>query len=240
MDDSPPANGPESRSEPRLPHFPMRLVYIFTSPGRIFEALRHQSGWGLGALAVGAFLGALGYFLPGLLAMDVMEAAFISQMIEAGQDVPDETGTMVTVIWLGGTVGALLGWIVMAAISAGIYSLVYLFFFGYEGSFRQLLAITANALLVAAVGTLLLVPLRIATGDLELTLSVATFLPFLEDGFFATFLRLLDLFNLWCYVLIGMGAALMDGRKSVAHGVSISLGLSILITIVMASILNAF
>jgi hypothetical protein len=118
----------------------------------------------------------------------------------------------------------------------GVYGVVFLFALGYEGSFRVLLSVVAHALLVVAVGALVLVPLRILAGDANLTLSVATLLPFLGDGFLLRFAGLLDLFNLWAYVLIGVGAAVMDGRRSPAAGVAVSLGVALILSLLLAAI----
>jgi hypothetical protein len=56
-------------------------------------------------------------------------------------------------------------------------------------------------------------PLKIVAGDIQLVLSVGTFAFFLEDGYLFRFLSLLDLFGLWGWVLVGLGAAKVGRRE---------------------------
>ncbi|TVP76835.1 MAG: hypothetical protein EA352_04905 [Gemmatimonadales bacterium] len=234
-----PATAPDPET-PALPSLPARIVQVFFSPGDLFQALRHAPGWGLGALVVGALLAAIGVLVPGLFGLEAFEETIRDSMVEAGQDVPADVSTWALVSWTVGVAAAAIFWPVVAVLSAGLYALVFLFLFGYEGSFRQLLNITAHALLVPAVAAVLLIPLRVVTGDFTASLTAAAFFPFLEDGFLLTLLTFTDLFNLWCYALVGLGAALMDGRKSVGQGVTISVATALIITVVVAAVVNAF
>jgi hypothetical protein len=125
-------------------------------------------------------------------------------------------------------------WPILALVSAGLFALVFLFIFGYEGSFRVLLSITAHALLVAAVGSVLVVPLKILAGDPTISLTPALLIPGEAEGVLGRFLGFLEVFNLWTYALIGAGAAVMDGKRPVSHGVTVALGVSIGLSFLLA------
>jgi len=222
-------SGPEEA--PPLPPLLRRVVMVVVSPVELFRALRENPAV-IGPLLLGAVLmGVAAALIPIELTQEVIR----ERLIEAGQDPGNAVGTIARVTWIFSIFGPLLFWPVMAIITAGLYALVFLFAFGYEGRFRQLLSVTAHALLVAALGALLVAPLRIMAGDPQLTLSIGSMLLFLEDGFLATFLGLMDLFNLWTYVLIGIGAAVVDGGRTHLHGVMVAVGTAILITLVIAS-----
>lgn len=226
-----PGRPPESRPPATLPSLPRRVLMVVVSPVELFRSLRDHPV-ALGPLLLGAILVGVA---AALIPIELTQELFREQMIEAGQDPGDGSGTAARVMWVVSIFGPLLFWPIMALITAGLYSVVFLFAFGYEGRFRQMLSITAHALLVAAIGALLLTPLRIMAADPQMTLSLGSLLYFFEEGFLATFLGLLDLFNIWTYILIGLGAAVVDGTRAYSHGVLVALGTAILITAVIAS-----
>lgn len=211
-----------------------RVLWVFVSPGALFRELRERPAW-FGALALGVVLGAVG---TALIPVELFEEQLRTQLIESGQELPADIGTFARMTWVFGVFGMVVIWPLLALVSAGIYALLYLFVFGYQGNFRTLFAITAHALLIAAVASVLLVPLRIAAGDPQLSLSVGTFLTFLEEGYVSRLAGLLDLFNLWAYVLVGMGAAIMDGRRALGHGIGISVGTALLVSVVIAAFIG--
>ena len=216
------------------PPLPRRVVMVVTSPVELFERLKERPV-ALGAMVLGAFLvGAAAAVLP----VELMQEVFREQMIEAGQDPGEMSATAARVAWVFAVFGPLLFWPLLAVITAGVYTVIFLFLFGYEGSFRQLLSISAHALLVAALGTLLIAPLRVMTGDPQLTLSVGSFFFFLPDGFLLRFLELLDLFNLWTYFLVGIGAAVVDGSRSRSEGAMVAVGAAVLLSLVIAALLG--
>lgn len=223
-----------------LPSLPARLLQVVVSPGELFRALRHAPGWGVGAILLGAILAAIGVLVPGFFGLEAFEATIRDSLVDAGQDVPGDVSTFALVSWLAGVFGALLFWPVMVFVSAGIWALVFLFLFGYGGSYRQLVVVTAHAFLVSALASVVLVPLRVFTGDFTSSLTAAAFFPFLGDGLLRTFLEFTDLFTLWAYGLVGLGAALVDGERSPGQGVTVSVATALLLTFVIASVANAF
>lgn len=209
-----------------------RLVRVFLSPVDLFTELRTHPR-SLGALVLGIVLSAVA---AALIPIELWEAGLRAQLEASGAELPADTTMLARVGWISAVFVGVVAWPLLALLTTGVYGVVFLLAFGYEGSFRVLLSVVAHALLVVAVGALVLVPLRILAGDANLTLSVATLLPFLADGFLLRFAGLLDLFNLWAYVLIGVGAAVMDGRRSPATGVAVSLGVALILSVLLASL----
>lgn len=216
-----------------LPSLPRRLLMVIVSPVELFRILRERPV-ALGPLILGAVLVGAG---AALIPIDVMEDAIRSQMLELGQDIEGGATTMARVTWVTSIFGPLIFWPLMATVTAAVYSAIFLFAFGWEGRFRQYFSLVAHAFLVVAVGTLLVAPLRALAGDPQLTLSVGSFFGFLPDGVLLQFLELLDLFNLWSYVLLGLGAAVIDGSRRLSAGVLISVGASLLVTLLIAAIM---
>jgi hypothetical protein len=54
--------------------------------------------------------------------------------------------------------------------------------------------------------------------DAQLLLSLGRFALFLEPNYILRFLSSLDLFGLWAWVLVGLGAARVGRKKSWAFG----------------------
>jgi hypothetical protein len=218
-------------SQSPLPSLPRRLGMVVLSPIALFERLK-QDPRIVGPLILGAVLVGVG---AAVIPVEAWEEMLREQMLDAGQDLGDGFTMAARVSWVFSIFGPLVFWPLMAVITAGLYGAVFLFGFGYEGSYRKLLSVTAHALLVAALGMLLLGPVRAMTGDPSLTLSVGSLLFFFEEGYLARFLGLLDLFNLWVYILIGAGAAVVDGTRSRTEGAVVAVAAAMLISAVIAA-----
>ena len=82
----------------------------------------------------------------------------------------------------------------------------------------------------------LILPLSIVTEDAQLRLSLGTFAVFLEPGYMLEVLNLLDLFFLWGWVLVGLGAARIGRKESWAGAVVIAM----VIPVTMAAVIAIF
>lgn len=220
----------ETQAAP-LPGLPTRFVQVFVSPGALFEGLVERPAWG-GAIVLGAGLILVGAVL---LPPELYLAALRQRFLEQGQPVPDGIERGVSLIRFGGAAVGFVAWFVMMAALAGLVTFVFAFIMGDQGTYRHYLAVVVHAQLVAATSTLLLVPLKIMAEDIRLLLSVGTFAFFLKDGYLVRFLSLLDLFGLWAWVLVGLGAAKIgrrEGWTSVAAGLLvIPIGIAAIIAI---------
>jgi len=224
---------PAAQEEGRaLSPLPSRVLQVFVSPIRLFEGLRtNPVAWGAILLAAG--LAALANLL---IPVELLENTMREQIAQAGQPVPDDLGMIVTIARIGGPVGAFVFLPIAIALSAGLFSLIFLFGFGFEGRFKQYFAVAAHAALVLSVAGLLLTPLRILSGNVQFTLTLGGLFPFLGDNLIGRFLNLLDLFALWTIGLIGVGAAVVDGKKGIVGSAAISVGALLLILLLAASL----
>ena len=215
-----------------LPGLLSRYLQVFVAPGLLFEKLRERPAWG-GAMALGsAFLLAGTILVPAELLIEAIRQQLISQ----GQSAPAGLEGAAQLVRLGGAGAALVGWFIINFLLAGVVTFVFAFVIGDEGTYRQYLAVLVHAQLITATSTVLVLPLKIMAGDVQLLLSAGTFAFFLEDGYFFRFLSLLDLFGLWAWVLVGLGVAKVGGR---AKWVPVAAGV-LIIPVAIAAIVAIF
>lgn len=224
-----PAGGPAAPEGP-LPPLPVRVGQTLFSPTELFRALAARPV-AAGALVLGAVLLALSNLA---LPVEVFEEAARTQALELDQDLPVDPATMGRIMKVGSIFGSAIVWPIIALVSAGIYALVLMFGFGFQGTYRQYLSVTAHAMLIPALGALLLIPLRMMASDPQLSLSLASIVFFLEEGYVYRFLSYLDLFGLWSYVLVGLGAAVVDGTRPARTAIGVTVGLAVLLSALIA------
>jgi hypothetical protein len=214
-----------------LPHLPRR---IFFSPGELFRGLREDPAvWG--ALLTGAITLLLTTLATPL---EVWEAGIRERILEAGGTLPADARQIARFTRMGGAFAVLVFWPLGAVLQAAMFAGLFLFGLGYEGRFRQYLAVTAHAGLVVALVGVVLLPFRILTRRPDLSPSLDSFLPFLEEGLFARWLGFLDLINFWVFALVGLGAAIVDGRGREGASIGIAMGAAALVFLVVASFMG--
>jgi hypothetical protein len=219
--------------DPHLPSLPRRLLAVFLSPGELFERLSRDPAWA-GALLLGAVLGAAAAVL---VPTELYEVGIREQLLRAGRPVPDDLSTASNLARIAGSLVALVVGPIITALMAGVVAFIFTFVLGGQGSYRQHLAVVAHAFLVPAMSALALVPLKIQAADLQLRLSVGTFLPFLDEGWLSSALGWLDLFGLWGWVLVALGVSKIDPKRSWGSAAAVVLGLVVFVTMVVAVIM---
>jgi hypothetical protein len=207
---------------------PERLVKVFFSPGELFESLKERPLW-FGALGVGAILVVLSVLLiPG----EVWLQAMREQVAQRGGEMPPFMESAGTFFRLASVASGFIFWFIWAFVLAGIVTLVFSFLLGDEGRYAQYLSVVGHALFIGAVGSLLLVPLRIYQQDPSLTLNLGTFMPVLEEGYVFRVLKLLDLFGLWGYAVMALGVAKMDPRRGVGFSMAFFMAFAVVFALV--------
>jgi hypothetical protein len=213
-----------------LPALPARFVAVFFSPGRLVEQLARDPKW-IAALLLGALLVSLSV---SLIPAEVMMEANRQAAMERGRDIPEMGDQVLRVIRIVTPILTFVATLLMTALIAGLYALVFAFVLGDEGRYTQYLAVVAHANFIAVVFGLLLTPLRISTGDPQLTLNLGTFLPFLPDGYVLSVLRYLDLTQIWSTLVIAQGAHAIDRRRSFGSAATVGLSIILLFAMVIA------
>jgi len=208
------------------------VVKLLFTPGELFEILAANPLW-VGALVLGALIGAAG---AALVPTELYEGVIREQMMSADRPIPDDLSSVAMFGRIAGTVGALVVGPLITMAMAGIVSMIFIFVLGDDGTFKQHLASVSHAFLIASLSTVVLLPLKIITGDLQIRLSIGTFMPFLGEGWLASALSWLDLFAIWAWVLVGLGASKIDRGRSWTSAAAVILGLVVVITFAITGI----
>ncbi len=221
------AAAPEAPARMSLP---ARLLAVFLNPGRLMEELAEDPRW-IGALLAGAVLVGLSVaLLPVELFLEMNREA----AIERGADLPEMGERAVRLMRIVIPVGTVLSTLFFMGLFAGLYTVVFAFVLGDEGTFRQYLAALSHAYFIPAVFGLLVTPLRIGSGDPQLTLNLASFFAFLPDGYLLNVLRVFDLTQIWSTLVIAQGAHAIDKRRSFGSAAAILLTFFTLFALVLA------
>ena len=209
-----------------------RYFRVFYSPDLLFQGLRSRPAWA-GAMFLGACLAASGTLL---LPPELTLATIREQMLAQGQPVPPAFTNQVGWVRFAFAAAPFIFWGVLMAIFAGLVMVFFAFLLGHEGTYKQYLAVVVHAHLISATSTVLLLPLRIIGEDAQLLLSLGSFAVFLDDGYMLRLLSFLDLFGLWAWTLVGLGAARIGRKESWWFGTVVVL----MIPITMASLIAIF
>jgi hypothetical protein len=199
-----------------------RWFQVLVAPGRLFVALRERPLW-LTAMLLGAALAAAS---TGLIPAEIWNEMIRRQLLESGAAIPEQLALGGTTLRISTAIAAAVSWVVWSFVVAGFVTVTFGMILGDDGRYRQYLAVTTHALLIAALGGILTVPLRILREDPRVTLNLGLFLP-LEPGYLLNFFTMLDLFLLWTYVTIAIGAHEIDRRRSLGSATVVMLGFAV-------------
>lgn len=224
----------ESTTEwPSAPALPRRLLDTFFSPGKMVEAVARDPKW-LGALLVSMLLVAVSTALiPPELMVDAQRRAALARGVTP-PPMTDRTLQLFRVFSIGGGALAIA---VIGALMSGMYTLIFAFILGDEGRYRQYFAVFAHAMFIPTLLSLPLVSLRIQTGDPQFTLSLGSFLFFLEPSYVLNVFRVLDLTQLWSTVVAALGAHAIDCRRGFGSALTIMLVVTLAFALILANFL---
>jgi hypothetical protein len=218
---------------PSTPALPRRLFDTFFDPGKMVEAMARDPKW-LGAILVSMALVAISTaLLPAELMVEVQRRAALAR----GVTPPPMTPRTLQLIRWFSIGGGALSIAIIGALISGIYTLIFAFILGDEGRYRQYFAIFAHAMFIPALFSIALVPLRIQTGDPQFTLSLASFLFFMEPGYVLNVFRFMDLTQLWSTAVIALGAHTIDRRRGFGSALTIMLVVTLAFALVFANFL---
>jgi hypothetical protein len=205
--------------EPELPSLPVRVVQVFTSPARLFDALR-VTPRALGALLVVIGLGlVVQAMIPSEL---IREAAMASLPADAS---PEQVAAVERFMGVSNAIrwaGTVIFPPIMILFVAGFILLVWNVMMGGEAPFRPVLACTAHAYIILAVGGLVTLPLMLARQNLRMTFSLHLLAPGLDPGAYAfRLLQGLNLFGLWTMVVLGIAVSRLYPKVRAGSAVTV-------------------
>ncbi len=214
------------------PNLIQRVIMVFASPTKLGESLRRRSPW-FWTLAIVAVISLLIlFFLP----EDLLRAAIEAQAARRPQGQAQDPAAALQVARIAGAAGALVGTFVAAAVIAGALYLVFNVLQGGETAYRQHMSAVAHIFWISLLGSILLLPIWISKGDMQLKLGLGLLLAEAPSTFVGYFLNGITIFGLWASAALGaVESGLSGGRISVGKAVGTVLGLYLVWVIVQAA-----
>ena len=193
---------------------PRRIIGIFTSPRAVFEYLRENPRV-LGALLV-VCLVALAATLP---ICNVIIQDQTAKMQAKPNMTPEALARATSVMKVTVPITGVLGNLVIIFALAGIYVFLANIILGGSTPFKRMVAGVAHVSLVGIPSAIVRVPLIIAKGTSDVTLSPAAFLPAdAHNTFLYHLLAQCDVFFIWMMGLSALAISVLAGiptRKAV-------------------------
>lgn len=212
-----------------------RIGDVFVRPRRLFEHLREEPSW-LGPLVVTVFAGILAIvLLPDQVFVEAMEGA----RTRRGEAVTITSEPAVVALWerIRLSLGVAVTHPLKATMLAGALTLLFGRLLKWPAGFWHYLSITTHALLISALGALIMVPLQIAHRDPSLHASPALLAPNLEPVSIAgRILAGVDVFTLWMVAVLAIGVAIANTRRSSGVPVTVLVGMYLVTVVTLAAL----
>jgi len=212
-----------------IPGIHRRFLDTFFSPAKMNAYLVAKPRWVM-ALVLSAALMSL---QVALIPSEVWEGLMREQVLARGGTpfpMPDRVTGWMNILTV---VGVALSTSIAIPIGAGVLTGIFAFVLGDEGSYRQYLAVTAHSFFIPALVGLLIIPLKIATQDPQLTLNLGSFFFFLPSGYWLGVLTAMDLTQIWSSLVIAQGAHCIDRSRSFRSAVVILLSLMLAMALIV-------
>jgi len=213
---------------PPRPAFLKRLWMVLVRPEELFMALAANPAWFPVAAFTAVVVGISLALTPAEVFYGVVaEQATSPEQLGALQEAPMIWYKLPAVVFGAGAM------IVLPVILSLVTSVLFIFMRGDRATFRQHLCVISHTGVILALGALVLTPLRIRSLNIQETLAVADFFPFL-DGFLYNVLNGLDLFGLWGCVVAGLGLSLLDERRRWGPTAAVLVAILVIVAVVGA------
>lgn len=203
----------------KQPGFFKRLLWVFTSPGKLMESLAEKPRvlfW----MIFGSLPMAILYIVRMPLHKDMLRKASMSQMdlyeaygIEMTPEMVEASlPTAVITNLIATPVTVFVGLVLTALIFFAIFKLM-----SGQGKYKAYLSVVVHANIINTLYTLLLIPISYLTNSFhenaQLT-SLATLAPLDMIGTpFGAFLASIDIFKIWYYVVLAIGFCAVSKLK---------------------------
>lgn len=223
------------------PGFLKRLLWVFTSPGKLMASLAERPKVLLTLILAAIPLDLL-YYLQMPLFKDFLRNTMIQQsqssyMQSLGVEMTPEMieaqlPTQIIATLITTPLGAVIMLLVSALICFAIFRIM-----GGEGKFKAYLSVVSHANVITVLYTLLLIPITYITGTLNLGSSITSLSTLVSKDAVSpilySILNSIDLFSIWYYIVaaIGMAAVSKLKKRNVYIVVAVLFVISTIITI---------
>ncbi len=187
------------------PNLIQRVIAVFASPSQLGERLRQNSPWFV-TLSIVALVSVATFLItPAELIREAAERA------AEGQPLPGPA--VMRALGIGFILVASFGG---AALIAGVLYLIFNVIFGQsDTTYRQHLSAVAHVFWISLLGGLIVFPLQVSKGDLEIRLGLGLLLRDEPSSFLGYFLTNVTIFGLWAAASLGaVETGLSGGRVS--------------------------
>jgi hypothetical protein len=209
-------------ASPPLPSLPTRVVQVFLSPAKLFDALAVTPKW-VGAAVVVILLGLV---VQALIPLELIREMALSELPsdaspEQVAAVEQFMGATKVIRWAATVVVPIL----LILFVSGFILLVWNAVLGGEQRFAAVLACTAHSYIVWAFGGLATLPLLLAKQDLRTTFSLHLLAPFLDSSsYLYRLLAGLNLFGIWTMILLGIAVSRLYPKVSAGSACTVMIG----------------
>ena len=183
-----------------------RVVGTIFYPGRVMEDLAERPRVLFGLLL--SLLMLPGYYLLRFsMYQQMLKQTLELQYLNMGMSIAGEAFDLtVTMAAYGGLVsGGVAAMVLTILVALGLFILMKIF--RGEGKFKAYLSVVGYSGVISLLNVLTLYGVSFITGELATDLSLAAFLPAGSSPVLSAALTNFSLFNIWSYVVIGIGAA---------------------------------
>lgn len=198
------SNHPNPNIEVKQLSFIKRLIGIVLSPEETMKTLAQKPRFLFPFLAVGLGMLLL-YLIRYPLYVDYLRMVSETAIAQQNTQVtPEQLEASLKFGTIFGLVFTPIGAIAMWLILTGVMFVGTKILKG-EGSFKQFMSITGYAYVIMILYFILSAGVSFFSGELMLNTTLGIFVPDLKGSYLYGFLRSIDLFNIWYYVVMSIG-----------------------------------
>jgi xanthosine utilization system XapX-like protein len=195
---------------------------IFFSPGRAFARIKERPAWILPLVIAVVFNMLIAYVSARYVDYDLVRQQTIERMQERNMSEEqlkqateqlDKVFASPFVRYGAPPVNALIISLIGVFFLAVVYN-VSLPLLGGTGDFKRMLAVVANASLIAVPSAVVRAALVMMKKSAEVTTSLLLAAPGLKSGFLSVLLARIDVFAIWQLILMAIGLKVVFGLKA--------------------------
>lgn len=192
------------------------IINIFLNPGSVFKRIKEKPEWLLPLIIVLVVLAIIA-----ILTISATQDLITAQQIEAfkQRNMTDEQIEQALrfssgpILFIFGGLGAIINTVVILLIFSALLNL-FIPMFGGEGSFKMVFSVVSFSALVKIPGNIIRLILVLLKHSLQVSTSIALFIPNLNTHSFAyRLLNQFDFFILWEMCLVAYGIHITNSLK---------------------------